>query len=200
MSAPQTMRWRLREATNEAHERLHGHDGFAAAASGAIAPADYADLLARLYGFHRAFELEAHAAGGSGLAGRGRADMLAADLAAFGVDARALPLCGDLRIGGGAEAWLGALYVVEGSALGGAAIARALAAAYGEGERRFFLGYGERQGVMWRELTARLETLVRDEAAADAALASAVATFGRFAEWMRAWRGAAAVAAYAKGA
>ena len=192
MSAPQTMRWRLREATNGAHERLHGHEGFAAAARGDIAQADYVDLLARLYGFHRPFERAARAAGAFDLAGRGRADMLAADLAALGVGAGGLPTCADVPVAGGGPGWLGALYVVEGSTLGGVPIARALGQAYPEDQRRFFLGYGERQGAMWRDLVARLETLAGDDAAADAAVAAAQGTFALFEDWMRDWRGAAA--------
>jgi heme oxygenase len=191
LSAAQSVRWRLREATNEAHERLHGHDGFAAAASGDISRADYVDLLARLYGFHRPFEEAARAVSAVDFAGRGRADMIAADLSAFGAGVEALPLCDDVRIEGGEPALLGALYVVEGSALGGVPIARALARRYGDDQRRFFLGYGERQGAMWRELVARLETLAGACAAQDAAITAAVGTFARFEEWMRDWRGAA---------
>jgi len=184
------MRWRLREATNAAHERLHGHDGFAAAATGEISRSDYVDLLARLYGFHRPFERAARAVHAFDLAGRGRSGMIATDLAAFGVGAQGLPLCDDMRIDGGEPGLLGALYVVEGSALGGVPIARALERRYAQDQRRFFLGYGERQGAMWRELVARLETLAGAEAAQDAAITAAVGTFARFEEWMRGWRGA----------
>lgn len=185
------MRGRLREATNDAHQRLHGHDGFAAAAKGDISRPDYIDLLVRLYGFHRPFEQAAREAAAFDLAGRGRADMLAADLAAFGVDASASPLCAEVRIDRDEPILLGALYVVEGSTLGGAHIARALGRRYCEGERRFFLGYGERQGVMWRALVERLETLAEDSAAADLATASAADTFALFEGWMRDWRRAA---------
>ena len=190
MNATQSMRGRLREATNEAHGRLHKHDGFAAAAAGDISRSDYVDLLARLYGFHRPFEQAAQAVDAFDLAGRGRAGMIAADLSAFGVGAQRLPLCADMRIDGGEPALLGALYVVEGSALGGVPIARALGRRYGD-ERRFFLGYGDRQGAMWRALVARLETLMGDRHAEDAAVAAAVGTFALFERWMRAWRGAA---------
>ena len=185
------MRWRLREATDAAHRRLHGHDGFAAAAKGDISPPDYIDLLTRLYGFHRPFERAAAA----DLAGAGRADMIVADLTALGAGVDGLPMCADGMIATDEPSLLGALYVVEGSTLGGVPIARALGKHYAENQRRFFLGYGERQGAMWRALVARLETLAGDERAEDAAIASALATFARFEDWMRDWRGAGKIRA-----
>lgn len=69
---------------------------------------------------------------------------------------------GDEHAGGGevAEArFLGALYVVEGSTLGGQYIARhverVLALTPGEGDA-YFCGYGEHTGAMWREVKALL--------------------------------------------
>ena len=56
MKAANELRTRLREATAQIHERLHGHPGLGAAASGAIGRDDYRSLLARLWGFHKAFE------------------------------------------------------------------------------------------------------------------------------------------------
>ena len=44
------------------HERMHRHRGLSAAAAGTIAMSDYRLLLARLYGFHRAFEAVMEAA------------------------------------------------------------------------------------------------------------------------------------------
>jgi heme oxygenase len=191
VTTAQTMRWRLREATDAAHQRLHGHEGFAAAAKGDISRPDYVDLLARLYGFHRPFERAARAAAAFDLAGAGRADMIVADLAALDAGVDGLPMCADGMIAADEPSLLGALYVVEGSTLGGVLIARALERRFAENQRRFFLGYSERQGAMWLALVARLDTLAGDDAAVDAAIASAQATFARFEEWMRDWRGTA---------
>src|SRR5208283_5357264 len=80
-------------------------------------------------------------------------------------------------------ALLGALYVLEGSTLGGAQIARALKGRIGgetEEGRRFFLGHGDRHGAMWAEFVERLEVLSEDSDEADQATDAAVATFEEF--------------------
>jgi len=148
------LRLRLRAATAQTHERLHGHAGLGAAASGRMALADYRLLLARLWGFHKAFE-RAIEAGASGLdlpvdmKARARAPMLEADLATLGCSAAEiarLPHCDYMFRPRGAPACLGALYVVEGSTLGGLHIARALAGLFegAEGEgRKFFLAMAQ---------------------------------------------------------
>jgi heme oxygenase len=191
------MRAHLKEVTKAAHERLHGHDGFGAAAAGTIAAADYRDLLARLYGFHAAFEArmaEAPAALAREihLSERGRAELIAADLAGLGAEpARiaALPKCEDLAPMRSAGDYLGALYVAEGSTLGGQIIARALAHAVGE-NRRFFLGHGGEHSRLWRSFVTRLDRLDAEPTEAAAAERSALAAFAAFERWMSPWRGA----------
>jgi heme oxygenase len=191
------MRERLREITREAHERLHGHDGFAAAAAGTIGAADYRDLLARLYGFHAAFDARMAAAPPAlahelDLAERGRAALIAEDLAGLGAapaHIAALPLCGDMPPMRSAGDCLGALYVAEGSTLGGQLIARALGDAVGD-NRRFFLGHGGEHSRLWRRFLARLESLDAEPAEAAAAERSALAAFAAFERWMAPWRGA----------
>ena len=56
MTTASDLRAVLRQATAPSHERMHRHRGLAAAAAGSIAVSDYRLLLARLFGFHRAFE------------------------------------------------------------------------------------------------------------------------------------------------
>ena len=188
------MRMRLKDLTQDAHERMHGHDGFGAAASGAIGPGDYRDLLARLYGFHAAFD-EAMARAPARLSReielpeRSRASLIAEDLAGLGASVEGLPLCPDLPQMRSEGDYLGALYVVEGSTLGGVLIARALEARVGA-NRRFFQGHGGEHGRLWRSFVARLDRLdAEPEAAADAERA-AVAAFAAFETWMADWRGA----------
>ena len=197
MTQTHSMRSRLREATLVAHERMHGHDGFAAAAAGAISISDYRWLLRRLYGFHRAFELSlAQMACDPSLdvEARARSALIADDLQALGLDAveiPALPLCPDLTPPRDAAEALGALYVVEGSTLGGVQIARALQAVVAEPNgrgRRFYLGYGDRHGAMWRAFLERLESLADRPRDAAAAMRSAVSAFERFEAWMRDWK------------
>ena len=192
------MRKRLKQATNEAHERMHAHPGFAAAAAGTIKPGAYRDLLARLYGFHAAFDLEMQAAPAAfaqdiDLPARARADLIADDLVALGVSragVAALPRCEDLPRLSGEGDRLGALYVVEGSTLGGVFIARALAATAGNAHR-FFLGHESDHSRLWRDLVRRLDKLDATPEEAAAAEFAALATFDAFERWMANWESAA---------
>jgi heme oxygenase len=84
-------------------------------------------------------------------------------------------------------AFLGAMYVMEGSRLGGQHIAKyvedKLGLATGVGDA-YFRGFGQRTGVMWQEFKARLQ-LVPDEYTA-VVIAAAKAMFHYFAEGVRA--------------
>ena len=196
LTSQTSLRERLRLATSEIHARLHRHEGLGAVAAGTISRADYTKLLARLWGFHRAFATVL-ANPPDGLAfdasGRARVAMIEADLMALGLDRAAiddLPVCDFLFRPGDAGAFMGALYVVEGSTMGGAQLARAVAGALGgEGDagRRFFLGYGARHGVMWRDFLDHLDRLGADEAQSEAALRGALATFDDFERWVAGW-------------
>lgn len=185
------LREKLRAETAAIHARLHRHPGLSAAASGAIDRNSYRALLIRLYGFHRAFE--AHIGAFTPLEeGSTRSALLASDLEALGVasdEREAIPLCVALApIFSSAEA-LGALYVVEGSTLGGAHIARALQSAStppgGAKGYRFFSNDGVSRPA-WKELLARLEA-IRDPREERAAIAAAVSTFRAFEDWMKDW-------------
>lgn len=199
MKAGGELRPRLRAATEKIHERLHGHAGLGAAASGSIALGDYRLLLARLWGFHKAFEqvIEAAACGLDltiDMKSRARAPMLEADLATLGCSAReiaGLPHCDYMFRPRSAPACLGALYVVEGSTLGGLHIARALSGLFegAEGEgRKFFLGYGAAHGAMWRGFLEQLDHMTGQEACETEAIEGAVRTFADFERWMEDWR------------
>ena len=167
---PSSMRSRLRAATAPAHERMHAHPGFAAAAAGAIGIADYRRLIARVYGFHLPFEAAAReAAASSGfdfdLEGRMRSPALLADLKALGVQSETiarLPLWAPSFYFASESVLLGAFYVLEGSTLGGVQIARTLRGVVGDDAgngRRFFLGRGDRQSTMWKDFLEWVETL-----------------------------------------
>jgi len=79
----------LRRATQDIHERLHGHIVFRRLLDRSITRAEYRALLARLYGFHRPLEtaLSAHADVRPDLemGRRRRAHLLVADLKALGL-------------------------------------------------------------------------------------------------------------------
>jgi heme oxygenase len=131
------------------------------------------------------------------MADRARAPMLAEDLLTLGLDVQAisrLPRCDHIFRPTDEASFMGALYVVEGSTLGGLHIARALSSLFGgsEGEgRRFFLGYGARHSVMWRGFLEQLDAFAGDEGNEAAAIEGAVKTFADFESWMGDWRRAA---------
>ena len=154
------LRKRLADATREAHERLHAHEGFAAAAAGEIDARAYADLLARLYGFHAPFEARfaqapADLAEAIALPGRRRALALAETLAALGLKRTQTP-CPS------AKSQRGPTASRNGLARSMSPRARRSAAwrsrgrwrgpATSSAQRRFFEAYGERRSAMWRQL------------------------------------------------
>lgn len=186
------IRARLRDATRAAHTRLHGHPGLSAAATGRISLDDYRALLARLYGFHRPFEASICTRASAPEPGRMRAGLLASDLEALGVTGQmrdALPFCTTLPALSSNAEILGALYVMEGSTLGGVQIARALqpllAPLSGAGGR-FFSNDGAPPRD-WGALIARTEALQGDAHQERVLVASAVSTFQLFDEWMEDW-------------
>ncbi|AWN36449.1 biliverdin-producing heme oxygenase [Methylobacterium radiodurans] len=173
---------RLRAATEAAHAGLEHDLGWERRVA---TVAGYRALLARLRGFHAAYE----PAIGAGLADepffgpRRRLDRLDADLAYLGLDAAAiscLPFPDTPRLDGPAA--LGALYVLEGSTLGGQVIGRRIAALHGltTDGLTYYRAHGPATGAMWSAFRARLET-VADEAALTEA---AVATFRAMRDWL----------------
>ena len=120
----------------------------------------YADCLRRMGRFYAAWEPSLQSQRElqrivPDLPERRRADALASDLRALGVEPLApMPAPEPLS---DAEA-LGALYVIEGSTLGGQVIMRSLQGTdFEAGATRFFDAYGPRTGAMWKAFCAALE-------------------------------------------
>ena len=174
---------RLRAATAEAHEALErdlGWQGRVATLPG------YRALLARLRGFHAAYEpaIAAGLADAAFFEPRRRLAALDADLAALGLDEAArgaLPAPAPPAFAGEGAA-MGALYVLEGSTLGGIVIGRHVGGLHGEAAPlAYYSGRGREAGPLWRTFRERLDGL--DPGQETAAFAAGVATF----EAMRAW-------------
>lgn len=176
----------LRDATRAVHERLHLHPGFAAVKNGTIGLDAYRALLARLYGFHLPFE-DAAAIGAD------RSTWLRDDLLALGVNAGEvadLPLCNEIPALNSVRQ-LGALYVVEGSTLGGLALARCLDQLFGSGVvagRQFFHGRGRATAPAWNTLLARLNRADDNCASRADIIGAAVHIFSVFEDWLSGWR------------
>lgn len=118
------------------------------------------------------------------LAARSRRAFLERDMAVLGVRPLSPPdgLAQALRLHSPEAAW-GALYVVEGSALGGQLIARQLSERLGITAERggaFFAGWGERTGSRWREFRELLDIEVAGSQAQTQACIGAVDTFDGF--------------------
>ena len=151
----------------------------------------YRDLLARLYGFHAAWEPRAEAALADAefFRGRRKVNFLRADLRKLGMTGAAighLALCEPTVVmGTPAEAW-GSMYVVEGSTLGGAVIARHVERSLGLGRHNgchYFRCYGKSVRPMWTAFGARL--LARcDQAEEDVVIAAACRTFEMMHSWL----------------
>ncbi|MEH3116506.1 MAG: biliverdin-producing heme oxygenase [Methylorubrum populi] len=174
---------RLREATAAAHAALERDLDWEARV--ATLPG-YRDLLTRLRGFHAAYEpaIAAALADPAFFDPRRRLAALDADLCALAPDGTALdtlPAPAAPRLDG-AGAALGALYVLEGSTLGGAVIGRRVARLHGQAAPlAYYAGRGPATGPLWRAFRERLDGLA--EAEGRAAFAAGIGAF----EAMRGW-------------
>lgn len=140
--------------------------------------AGYVDLLHRLYAFHYAWEEKARVwIDPALLAPRRKAHLLAEDIAALGGGgAFSTPRLDFIDSG---PAALGAMYVVEGSMLGGALIAKEVEQRLGLTRScgcAFFRAYGSDLAVRWRAFGAHVNAHSTPETDA-AAIAAANAMF-----------------------
>ncbi|AIQ92003.1 MULTISPECIES: biliverdin-producing heme oxygenase [Methylobacterium] len=178
---------RLRAATDPAHRALEASLDWQARVA---TLSGYRNLLGRLYGFHAVWE----SAIGSGLADevflapRRRLTRLAADLDHLGLTpsaVAALPRPTSLVFDGPAAA-MGALYVLEGSTLGGQLIGRHIAGLHGfSGDGlAYYRAHGPAAGAMWAAFRTRLEIFGEDPAAEAALTGAAVSTFSAMGAWL----------------
>ena len=149
----------------------------------------YRRTLERVYGLVLPWEelAERTAAGrlGEMVRERSRRQLLARDLAVLGTDAATLPMAQLPEVGSKA-ALLGAMYVMEGSRLGGQLIARHVEAVLGERGRQsvtYFRGFGDATGAMWKRFVAVLEEDVPDTET-ERAVKAARQMFATFGGWM----------------
>ena len=168
----------LREATHATHIRLHGLRQFEAIADARLDRASYAELLRSLHAYHAIIANAAEAGGLLHLSTSPlRQSLLEADLASLG----SAPSHEELSwTTPSREALYGALYVAEGSALGGKVIARQLDYLFGDAAegRTFFRGAGD-TGPRWRAFLAALAQ-AGDEGAMPQLVAGAEASFALF--------------------
>ena len=173
----------LRAATDDNHERMHQHAGFALLAAGTIDRTAYRRLLARSYGFYAMAERLIERADDS-------VCRLADDLAELGLTDQAiagLPHCPPPAIGGAEAERIGAAYVLLGASLGGKVMARSIAReapTRGSLPTRFLAGD---DNAAWKDFVARLDVLLPDSRARATAARAAVTMFAAFETWMNGW-------------
>jgi heme oxygenase len=183
-SAPAPILARLRAETRPYHDAVEQNEFNQALAAGTPSQAATARFLAKMYGFLAPYEavLLSHAAAlgpAWEIPERLRAHLILEDLHA---EPSQLPLCPAMPPLATVPQLLGAMYVLEGSTLGGQVLARQLAKA-GSDLRRYFTGYGERTGPRWKafcQLLAQTSTDANEEEIVQ----SAIHTFQDLAAWL----------------
>ena len=177
---------RLRRDTRPQHEALEQHAFNQALAAGTLTAPTTVHFLAKMYGFLVPYEaaLHQHAAEFSlawEMAERRRAHLILEDLALPA--APGLPLCPAMPPLHTRAQLLGAMYVVEGSTLGGQVITRQLAQA-GIPLRAYFTGYGARTGPLWKAFCQLLTEAAPAASDQDEIVASASLTFNQLDQWI----------------
>lgn len=178
---------RLRSETRPHHEALEQNAFNQALTTGTLTAAGTAHFLAKMYGFLVPYEaaLQQHAATFSPaweVSARRRAHLILEDLERSEATP-GLPLCPNMPPLHTRAQLLGAMYVVEGSTLGGQLITRQLAQA-GIPLRTYFTGYGARTGPRWKTFCQLLtEAAPTDQDQAEI-VASAALTFQRLDQWI----------------
>ncbi|TGD81890.1 biliverdin-producing heme oxygenase [Hymenobacter wooponensis] len=172
---------RLRTETRPYHDALEQNEFNQALNAGQVSAAATQWFLAKLYGFLKPYEaqLDQHQFSPAWeIEQRHRAHLILADMPP---DA-SLPLCPDMPPLTTWPQLLGALYVMEGSTLGGQVINRQLAKA-GIESRTYFSGYGERTGPMWKRFCQLLTEEATDANQAEI-VDSASLTFQKLHAWI----------------
>ncbi|OAS18265.1 biliverdin-producing heme oxygenase [Methylobacterium platani] len=178
---------RLRAETRAAHDAIERDLAW----ESRVATRDgYGALLGRFRGFHAVIEpaLADALDDEAFLTPRRRLAHLDADLHALGYDAAAidaLPLAPPVAPLDRAGAF-GALYVLEGSTLGGQVIAKHIGRQLGltaENGCRYYAGHGRDTGTMWKAFRLRLDDEARN-GDADTIVAAAIRTFDVLRCWL----------------
>lgn len=185
-----SMRSRLRHVTESLHRSAESHFGLCDRTWNRDS---YRLLLERLWGFHAPLEdaLTRLDWRGSTIAmdARCKRAWLEADLLHLGMAPDAfsrIEVCRDLPAMSHLHDGLGALYVVEGSTLGGQVILRTLQAQLDISPRAggvFFASHGRGIGAMWRSYLDVLEAAGAAPLAAEAMERAAMQTFAAFDRW-----------------
>lgn len=176
----------LRTETRPYHDALEQNTFNQELTAGTISQAATVHFLRRLYGFLQPYETQLRAQAAAfgpewQLDQRYRAHLILEDLART-EDPSVPALCPALPPLHTRAQLLGAMYVLEGSTLGGQVIRRQLAKA-GIPLQAYFSGHAEHTGAMWKSFCQLLTTAVTAEEQPEV-VQSAVRTFQHLHAWI----------------
>ncbi|MFT4204696.1 MAG: biliverdin-producing heme oxygenase [Chitinophagaceae bacterium] len=170
----------IKDVTREAHQQLEKQ--VVLRIKTIASDSDYAAFLKYFYAYFSAVEQKAVPFVAEVLNDykeRRNASYLKADIEALGSSVEALPEAQAPEINSVAEAF-GALYVLEGSIMGGPYIIQMLQKHGIDKGFSFFSGYGAASGRMWKAFQDVLDEVGADEQSANAAMQKASETFEKF--------------------
>ena len=152
---------------------------------------DYTDLLKLMYGYYKPLQDRVHPHIEDFLISNGsdtrKAENILSDLAELaGKDCTDIPVCCKLPQVETQASSLGALYVTEGSTLGGQIITQMITKQLGIGDRvgfSFFNAYGADTLYRWQNLKSIINRS-RNEQEENEMIDTAVATFSTFNDWL----------------
>lgn len=172
---------KIKEATKAAHQQLEGVVVRKLKAIGSTE--DYADFLKYFYAYFNAVEKAITPYITTQVlpdcADRRNSSHIKADIEALGATTDRVPHAEAPAIADVQEA-LGALYVLEGSIMGGSIIVKMLEKLGVTQGVSFFSGYGEQTGQKWGVFTAVLNAHANSDEEQRRAVESAIATFAQF--------------------
>lgn len=181
----------LKEKTKQAHQSL---EKIIIERIKAIrSQADYIRLLQLFYGFYRPLEqlLDQYMDDTvvPRYTQRRKGGRLLQDMKQAGAETSVFHTCHELPAIHDTAAAIGALYVLEGSTLGGSIIAGMLAKQAGipAQELTFFSGYGANNTEMWKEFVTALNTYADSNGKEKEIACAATHTFQTFERWARQW-------------
>lgn len=184
-----SVRSTLRAATHDDHQALEETAIMRALTSDRLARDRYAEILRVLLGWYLSAEPLIHDilanTGVPEVDERRKTPWLRNDLILLEGYWGRVETAPPLRLGSVEEA-LGALYVIEGSTLGGAVIVGDLRERLGDpgAPVRFFENYGTERGRMWRVFLDHLEVALAKPAALEAGITGALAAFRSLRSWV----------------
>jgi heme oxygenase len=185
----------IKQQTRPQHDSVETNRYGTAMMDGSMSREMYLSFLKKFYGFHLAMESElenfAWSEYGINFDQRRKISLLKQDFHALGMnnaEIDALPICKDMPEMQTMEQALGALYVMEGSTLGGQIQARQLKKIFDfepENGAAYFSSYGANVGVMWKDFCmALVQGANNDEEKEIIIIRAAQETFAALERWL----------------